>query len=86
MNSTYPRETARSLKFDQNGYLKAIEAINLKVPFDYVKSFILERNYEKLQEIKQNIAVDVDNALIQYANSANYAAINDLDIDQVYIY
>ena len=67
------------LKFDLEGYLKAIEAINLKVPFDYVKSFILERNYEKLQEMKQNIAVDVDNALIQYANSANYAAINDIN-------
>jgi len=67
------------LKFDQEGYLKAIEAINLKVPFDYVKSFILERNYEKLQEMKQNIAADVDNALIQYANSANYDAINDIN-------
>ena len=67
------------LKFDLEGYLKAIESINLKVPFDYVKSFILERNYAKLQEMKQNIAADVDNVLIQYANSANYDAINDIN-------
>jgi len=69
------------LSFDQDGYLKAIEAINLKVPFDYVKSLILERNYEQLQllEIKDKIISDVDNALIQYANSANYDAIHDIN-------
>ena len=67
------------ISFDLEGYLKAIEAINQIVPFDYAKSLILERNYEQLQEMKQNIATDVDKALIQYANSVNYDTINEIN-------
>jgi hypothetical protein len=77
------------INYDLDGYLKAIAAINQIVPFDYAKSPILERNYDQLHEIMPDIASDIDRALIQYANSARYDAINDinrLNIDKIYSY
>jgi hypothetical protein len=67
------------LNFDSDSYLKAIAAISQKVPFDYAKSLLTERNYEQLQGMKQKIAEDVDKALIQYANSGDYDTINDIN-------
>ena len=77
------------LSFDLDGYLKAITAINQKVPFDYVTSFVQERNYDWLQEMMDKVVSDVNTALLQYANSAKYGIINDinkLDINKIIDY